>query len=58
MKTIGIISLSLFIGCYMFAQEMNCISGRYTQDVFPEFSVTTVQYGKNTNALQQNQNLL
>ena len=58
MKKIVALIIYLFTGCFIFAQEMNCISGRYTDDIFPEFSISTVQYGQNTNALQQNQNLL
>lgn len=37
------------VSLFAIAQTPDCVEGRYTTDLFPETSFTTVQYGKNIN---------
>ena len=55
------ITISLLICLLTFSvshsQSNSCETGRYAQDIFEEFTITTVPFGSNTDALQQVKNL-
>lgn len=57
MKFCFTISLLILQVAWLMAQPNGCETGRYSSDVFGEYSVTTVAYGQNINELQQNQTL-
>ena len=53
-----LVLVAFFVFQYSFAQEMTCVEGRYQSEIFADYTMTTIQYGQNIDALQQNKNLM